>query len=822
MRYQDFSKAWRFQYGPGGAGTTAGKTWTEVDLPHDASISLPRSADAVGGGANAFYPGAVCWYEKELELSGEEMGKTVVLEVQGAYMNAVVMVNRHIAGRRPYGYSSFHCDLTPWLVPGRNLIRIEVNNGGLANTRWYAGSGLYRPVGLLFGDALRIEPWSLQITTPELGPETAKAQVCLSVRNDFPEAVSTRVRFEVRKIGSGTTFCGVDGEDVLLGPIVGEGEARVTLPAGTAAMVATTIGARDILPWSPEEPTLYEMRALVMGSDPVTGADPAILDMEAAHFGFRTVSVDAVNGFQLNGQTRKLKGGCVHHDCGLLGAAAFARAEERKVALLKASGFDAVRCAHNPPSPAFLDACDRLGMLVVDEAFDCWRHGKNPGDYNLWFEEWWVRDLIDMVRRDYNHPSVVMWSTGNEIIERDGRSGAMVLADKMVQTVHALDKTRPVTNALCDLWEESKPEDTLAFKKKRFSEKTAGFSAPLDVVGWNYLLHWYDESAGMYPGRAICGTETFPKDAFDYWEAVEAHPNVIGDFVWTSLDYLGEAGIGHVKHHESDPFLMPFPWHHANCGDIDICGNKRPQSYYRDCVWGIATAPYIAVYAPERYGKTAILSDWGWPEVYPGWTWPGWEQKPCVVDVYSTADEVALVLNGRELARKPAGRANKHLASFETTYVPGKLEAVEYRAGKETARTVLETAGPAFSIRLTADRTCLDKGSGDLCFVQVELLDAQGRLATQADNPLFFTVHGAGRVQAVGNGDPASGESFVGNTRRAWRGRATAVVRACGGEPAESGMEAGTEGAEVVSKGELVLTVTGEGLEPASLLCQVP
>jgi beta-galactosidase len=802
MRYQDFSKAWRFQYGPGGAGTKADKTWTEVDLPHDASISLPRTADAVGGGSNAFYPGAVCWYEKELELTEAESGKSVMLEVQGAYMNAVVLVNRHIAGRRPYGYSAFHCDLTPWLVPGKNLVRIEVNNGGLANTRWYAGSGLYRPVGLLVGDAVRIEPWSLQVTTPELGPEEAKVQACLSVRNDRSEPVNARVRFEVRKISSGESAGGADGEDAVLGPIVGEGEAQIDLPAGAATMVATTLGVRDILPWSPEQPALYALRAAVMGSDPVTGSDPGSFDEEAARFGFRTVSVDAVNGFQLNGQTRKLKGGCVHHDCGLLGAAAFARAEERKVELLKASGFDAVRCAHNPPSPAFLDACDRLGMLVIDEAFDCWRHGKNPGDYSLWFEEWWGRDLMDMVRRDFNHPSVVMWSTGNEIIERDGRSNAAELAERMAEIVRSLDKTRPVTNALCDLWEERKPEDPPEFFRSRFMEKTAGFSAPLDVVGWNYLLHWYDQAADMYPGRVICGTETFPKDAFDYWAAVEAHPNIIGDFVWTSLDYLGEAGIGHVKHHESDPFLMPFPWHHANCGDIDICGNKRPQSHYRDCVWGIATAPYIAVHAPERYGKTAILSPWGWPEVSANWTWAGWEEKPCVVDVYSTADEVALVCNGKELGRKPAGRAHKHLASFEVTYVPGKLEAVAYCDGVETARTVLETAGPAASIRLTADRTQLNDGAGDLSFVQVALLDAQGRLATQAENRLHFTVHGAGQLLAVGNGDPASEEAFVGTTRKAWRGLATAVV--LGG-----------------AAGKATLTVTGEGLVPAAVEVEI-
>ena len=797
MLCKDWSRDWRFQVGPGGAGTTPGKEWTNVHLPHDASISLERTANAVSGGSNAFFPGAVCWYEKELELSEAEVGKTVLLEVEGAYMNAMVTVNRHLAGRRPYGYSSFHCDLTPWLVPGKNLVRVEVNNGGLANTRWYAGSGLYRPVRLLVGEVVRVEPWSLQVTTPEVSQDASKAQASLTVRNDRLDPVTARVRFEVMT------------PDTL--SVLASSEAQVLLPAGSSTWVASTLPVSGISAWTPETPVLYSLRAIVLMDSAET-----VMDTASTLFGFRTVSVDSTNGFQLNGVTRNMKGGCVHHDCGLLGAAAFSQAEARKVELLKASGFDAVRCAHNPPSVAFLDACDRLGMLVIDEAFDCWRHGKNPGDYSLWFEEWWERDLTDMVRRDFNHPSIVMWSTGNEIIERDGRSDAAELAERMVNTVRALDGTRPVTNALCDLWEERKPENTQEFLRSRFAEKTAGFSAPLDVVGWNYLLQWYGEAGNMYPGRVICGTETFPKDAFEYWEAVEQYPHVIGDFVWTSLDYLGEAGIGHVKEKESDPFLKPFPWHHANCGDIDICGNKRPQSFYRDCVWGIATAPYLAVHAPERHGKPSFLSPWGWPEVSANWNWPGWEEKPCQVDVYSTADEVALLLDGVELERKPAGKANKHLASFEVVYRPGKLEAVEYRNGTQTARTALETAGPAASIQLSTDSSNLPDGSGDIAYVTVALLDAQGRLCTQAENQLYFTVHGAGRVLAVGNGDPASEEAYVGTTRKAWRGVATVVVQ-------ETSCKQGAT-ADAVSgpmTGKAVLTVTGEGLVPAAMEFEV-
>ena len=806
MQKSDFSHSWQFQYGPGGAGTKPDSTWTTVVLPHDASIALPRREDAIGSGSNAFYPGAVCWYEKELALAVSDMGKTILLEVEGAYMNAAVLVNGHLAGRRPYGYSSFHNDLTPWLKPGANRIRVEVNNGGLANTRWYSGSGLYRNVRLLTGDTVRIEPWSLQVVTPEPTQEHATVDISLSIRNDRPQAVSAWIRLELWPAG-------LAGCEAPVGEPIGSLEIPVSLAAGDSTRATASLQASDIGLWSPETPALYHLTATVR--EQAEGAPAsAPLDAETVRFGFRSVSVDAANGFRLNGIPRKLKGGCVHHDCGLLGAAAFARAEERKVRLLKASGFDAVRCAHNPPSPAFLDACDRLGMLVIDEAFDCWRHGKNPGDYSLWFDDWWQRDLTDMVRRDFNHPSIVMWSTGNEIIERDGRSGSAALAREMADTVRALDPTRPITNALCDLWEERHPEDTDAIRRARFTEKTAGFAEPLDVVGWNYLLSWYGDAPSLYPDRPICGTETFPKDAFDYWEAVERHPHVIGDFVWTSMDYLGEAGIGHVKYKETDPFLMPFPWHHANCGDIDICGTKRPQSHYRDCVWGVATTPYLAVHAPERHGKPFTLSDWGWPDVEANWTWPGQEGKPCTVDVYSRADAVALLLDGVEQDRKPAGKANRYLASFETTYQPGRLEAVEYTDGIAGARTVLDTAGPAASIHLTADCGTLCADPEALAFVRVDLLDAQGRPATHANHSLHVTVHGAGTVLAVGNGDPASTESFVGNTRSAWRGKATVVVRGVALEAAESENGARKEPSAGHS---VVLTVSGEGLAPATL-----
>jgi len=770
-------REWQFKYGPGAPGVKESPGWSTVDLPHDASIGLPRDAAATGGAGNGFYPGCNCIYEKEIDVPAAWLDKVVLLELEGVYMNAVVMINRQLAGRHPYGYTSFHCDVTPWLKIGVNKLHIEANNGGLANTRWYSGSGLYRPVSLLVGPKVRVGPWDVAVTTPGATAALSSATVTTTIRNDEAAAVTVKIRSTV--LAGGNTVAAV--------------ESPATVPAGGACNLAQAITVSPTRLWTLEDPFLHVLRTEVV-------RDGTVIDSTETRFGFRTIAVDAVHGFRLNGTTVKMKGGCVHHDCGILGAAAHARAEERKVALLKASGYNAIRCAHNPPSPAFLDACDRLGMLVIDEAFDCFRHGKNPGDYSLFFEDWWQRDMSAMVLRDRNHPSVVIWSTGNEIIERNGWSDGAAWARRLADHVRRLDPTRPVTNAICDVWDDippsgETPEETMT----RWDKATAGFAAPLDVVGYNYLLNRYERDAAKYPGRVICGTETFPKDAFDYWAATERLSHVIGDFVWTSLDYLGEAGLGHVAIGDQTNGLKGFPWHHANCGDIDICGTKRPQSYYRDCVWGIHRPPYIVVHDPALNGKAIAISWWGWPDVVASWNWQGHEGKPCRVDIYSTDDEVALLLDGREVGRKAAGKANRYLAAFEVEYRPGRLEAVGMEAGRETARTVIETAGAPAAVRLTSDRNSLDRGFGDLAYVSVEVVDAKGRLVPTATNRLLFAACGAGKLLAVGNGNPTSEELFTADAHQVWRGLATAVIRASG------------------NAGEILLTVTGEGLQPATL-----
>ena len=789
MNKQNLDRQWKFM--PAG---TANNWWiksaegTVVDLPHDFSITQKRDPNTLAGAGTGFYPGGVGVYEKTLFIPTDWKGKKVVLEFEGVYMNATVHINNQLVAQHPYGYTSFHCNLTPYLHYGRNnIIRVKANNGALPNSRWYSGSGIYRHVWLLLGGDIHIVPWGIFVTTPKVAPETSLVCVKTNIENSGTDNVSVTIR---------STLLSDSGREVAVG------KAVHNISAGDTAEVVQTLNVTPARLWSVENPYLYTLKSEVI-------KEGTIIDSTETKIGIRSISFDAKNGFRLNGVSTKLKGGCVHHDCGLLGAMSYNRAEERKVELLKASGFNAVRCSHNPPSPAFLEACDRLGMLVIDEAFDCWRESKNPNDYGLYFEDWWQRDVASMVIRDRNHPSVIMWSTGNEIPERNGNSEGYSYARKLADFIRNLDNTRGITNALNAIGSDPLVNGLAANMLKTsedfdyWGELSRKFVEPLDIVGYNYLRDRYESDGEKFPDRVICGAETFPREAYDYWDAVERLPYVIGDFVWTSLDYLGEAGLGHVWYNGEQDFLGGYPWHQAFCGDIDICGFKRPQSYYRDCVWGISTAPYIAVYKPDNYEKTPDISRWGWPDVVASWTWRGYEGKPTVVDLYSEEDEVELFLNGKSLGRKPTGKANRYIASFEVVYEVGELTAVGYKNGAAVSRSVLRTAGAPAIIRLTPDCSKLKAEFGDLSYVTVEILDAEGNLVQDACNNIYFTIEGTGSLLAVGSGNPVTEEMYVGNQRKVHEGRAMVVVRS---------------GDEV---GNIILTAAADGIPSTQITIRV-
>jgi len=759
--------------------------WQPVHLPHDHSISRPRRQDNPTGASGGYAWSGVVTYRKKFQAPRAWETKSVRVEFEGVYMNADVSINGNVVLLHPYGYTSFVVDIQPYLKYGEeNELIVVANNSPQPNSRWYSGTGIYRHVWLRVGDRVHIQPWGVFVTTPIVDESSSMVSVVTEVANEQSLPAGVVVR---------TTILDSAGE------VVASQETPLDIGPNSVVEASQTLTVQNARLWSVDDPNLYTVKSELLDA----GSE---IDGEETTFGFRTIAVDAQNGFRLNDLPLKLKGGCVHHDNGLLGAASYDRAEERKIELMKAAGYNAIRCAHNPPAPAMLDACDRLGMLVMDETFDCWRMGKNPNDYHLVFEDWWQRDTESMVKRDRNHPSIIMWSIGNEVGERTGASDGYELCRKQAEFIRKLDDTRLISSAVPFLFDEfENPSENDAEQpavesmdlnvvfdkllvpdedpqKDRWGLVTREFFDPLDVAGYNYLYKRYDVDGTRFPGRVMCGTETWPHQAYEFWNATLRLPYVIGDFVWTSLDYLGESGIGKVSVDEASPFFAsdPWPFHLANCGDIDICGFKRPQSYYRDILWDERTEPFIAVLPPQYFGKKLTFNQWGWEPVIDSWNFPGWEGKPVQIDVYSADEEVELFVNGVSVGRKPAGATSQNKAVFEVTYQPGELEAVGYTDGAETERTSLVTTSAPVALRLTPDRQSLTAVYGDLAYVTVEIVDENGAIVKNADHDVSFEVSGAGDLLAVGTANPLTEELYVGAHRSAYEGRLMAVVRTSG------------------------------------------
>ncbi len=783
-----FDPDWRFHRGeaPGASAPEFDdSSWRVVDLPHDWSVedlppeddaepaaanrvrSGPFDSESVGGGAVGYTVGGVGWYRKTLRLPARLRAKRFTILFDGVYMNSEVWVNGTRLGEHPYGYAAFHFDLTPHLrFDEPNVIAVRVDASG-KTSRWYPGSGIYRHVWLTATAPVHLAPWGVVVTTPEVNAEKATVHAASEVCNDGE--TDARVTLISRVFSP-------QGK-----PLV-SASSEASVASGASHLFEQDLSVSSPQLWSPETPVLYRMVTSVA----VAGR---VIDETATPFGLRSFTVSADQGFVLNGQPLKLRGGCVHHDNGPLGACTYDRAEERRVELLKAAGFNAIRTAHNPPSTPFLDACDRLGVLVIDEAFDCWQKPKNPEDYHRFFDAWWQRDLDAMVLRDRNHPSVIAWSIGNEVVEQGDPEGAET-GGRLAQYVRSLDPTRPVAIGAhpgTDPWENLDP-----------------LFAQLGLCGYNYKWQNYAPDHERAPGRAIAGTESFPTQCFDSWVATADSSWVIGDFVWTSFDYLGEVALGHT-YYEGDPNeYAAWPWTAANCGDIDICGFRRPQSYYREVVWGMGEGVACFVQTPVPEGRREVVFGWGWPNEWPSWTWPGQEGKPLSVRVYSSCPRARLVLNGRDLGTKETNRETRFTAEWEVPYEPGELVAVGMSGeGAERARWVLQTAGVPAALRLHPDRTALAADGQDLSFVTVEVLDSRGVLDPNADPLVRFRMTGPGRIVAVCNSDPRSIESFQQPQRKAWRGRCLVIVKA-GDKPGEVRLTAVADG---LSPGETTITV---------------
>lgn len=781
-RERNFDADWHFLRGdaPGAEQVIFDdSTWRVLDVPHDWSIEdLPATTSvdrtgpfdpdlSPGKDATGNTVGGTGWYRKNFTRPASDAGKSVSVRFDGVYMNADFWINGQPLGNHPYGYTSFTLDLTPFLKPAglTNVLAVRVRNEG-KNSRWYSGSGIYRHVALEVTDPLHVAENGLQITTAQVASGESTVQLKILITNGRAIGAKFVVRTRI-----------MDTK----GRIVARGQETVALPAGSKKKIKQSLLVKPAMLWSPTSPNLYraEVELVVTGN---------VVDVTSENFGIRKIELDAEHGLRLNGETIKLKGGCLHHDNGPLGAAAIDRAEGRRVELVKTAGFNAIRTSHNPPSPAFLDACDRLGILVIDEAFDCWVHGKNPEDYQRSFDEWSDRDIVAMVQRDRNHPSVVMWSIGNEIPDRFDRPD---IAKRLREDVLSHDTTRPITEAVNPLWE---PE----MKKRNWDTESDAAFQYLDVGGYNYQPSKFESDHARNPQRVMMTTESFPKDIFDYWAAVETHPYVIGDFVWTAMDYLGESGIGHSGlDHPKNEWNQPWPWFNAFCGDIDLCGFRKPQSYYRDVVWGRALLA-MAVHAPVPEGRTEKISDWGWPNEHQSWTWPGQESKPLDVAVYSSCDHVCLELNGKIIGDKPVSETTKLVAHFEVPYAPGELRVLGFVGGKEVANVAFHTTGDPAALRLMPDRSTIHADRNDLSFITVEVVDQDGNVVPNAAIPVHFEISGAGQLAAVGSGNPNLPESFQQPKRTTFEGRCLAIVRPLG------------------QVGEINLIVKAEGLKSAT------
>jgi len=747
-RKQLFDYKWKFNPGDTPEARSPGyddAAWRTLDLPHDWSVEGKTELSNPTKGAGGYFPTGIGWYRKSFEAPKEWQGKKISVYFEGVYMNSEVFVNGQSLGIQPYGYTSFYYDLTPYLkFDKQNTIAVRVDNSQQINCRWYSGSGIYRHVWLNVTNPVHIAQWGTCIGTPEVSTSKATVQVKTLVKNET-NLVQSIILF--------TKLIDMSVKETV------QNNQHVELKPNSEKEVIQTITVQNPKLWTPGTPVLYIAETTINSGNKT-------LDKTRNSFGIRSIQFNAEKGFLLNGISLKINGGCVHHDNGCLGAAAYDRAEERRVQQLKAAGFNAVRTSHNPPSEAFLNACDRLGLLVIDEAFDGWKTQKNPHDYSTLFNDWWKHDLESMVLRDRNHPSVIMWSIGNEIIERT-KPEAVETAKMLVACVHKNDPTRPVTSAMTTWGEGWAVFDSLM--------------AAHDVCGYNYQLHEAEKDHQRVPSRVILQTESYPREAFKNWKAVHTQDYVIGDFVWTALDYLGESGIGRWyypgelkgEHWEQDFF----PWHGGYCGDVDLLGWRKPRSHYRNLLWNDKEKLYMAVKEPNPDNGQIKETLWSvWP-TWESWTWPGKEGRELQVEVYSKYPSVRLYLNDNLIAEKPTTLEQEFKAVFAVPYAVGVLKAVGVVANKEVESRVLKTAGSTAKIVLKADRMKLQANGQDVSFVIVELTDGKGNLQPNAENQLHFKVDGEGVIAGVDNARLNDPDSYASNARKAWKGRAMVVIK---------------------------------------------
>lgn len=792
MKKLDFNRGWTYrriqEEGPG----------QEIRLPHDAMISEKRTQDSAGGINTGWFEGYDYVYEKEFDVPKEEEGRYVSFEFEGVYHNAEIWLNGNRAAFRPYGYSDFFVDASKYLKYGeKNQIRVIARNADQPNSRWYSGAGIYRPVWLYTASAGHILQNGIRVRTISTEPAVIEAEI----RTTCAGALDIGIRAaEETEDFAAEAHEHTDGSATV----------RVTVP--------------DARLWSVDTPYLYRMQVKFTADtdEPETGGSGEA-DVREITFGIRLVGWDTEKGFSINGERVILRGACIHHDNGVLGACCYPEAEERKVRILKENGYNAIRSAHNPCSKALLEACDRLGMLVMDEFVDVWYIHKTEYDYVNYFNDWWKQDLKDMVRKDFNHPCVVMYSTGNEVSETAQPKGIR-LTKQMTEYLHHLDETRPVTcginiffNFLSSIGfgvysdKKAKKEVEKAEKNKSggknpkkkkavgsqfFNDlagmlgsgfmktgatfygcdvKTRDAFANMDIAGYNYGIKRYLHDLKKYPDRLILGSETFCSDAYTFWEMAKKNPRIIGDFVWAGMDYLGEVGVGSWEYSDYAPDFSHGPgWITAGSGRIDLTGKPLAEAGYTRTAFELEKKPVIAVRPVNHTDEKHSPSAWKMTNAQESWSWAGCEGKKAYVEVYARAAKIALFLNGRLLAEKEL--KDRCDVMFTVEYMPGRLEAVSYdAAGREIARNALETADEETILRAVPEQKTVRPDG--LCFVRLQYTDKAGTVKPLERGMLHVTVTN-GELLGLGNGCPYNETGYCENYTDTYFGEALAVVRA--------------------------------------------
>ncbi len=710
------------------------------------------------------------------------------MDIDGAYMCTTVIFNEEIMAMHPNGYAPFTVDLSEFILKGQSN-KLTVETAALQpSTRWYSGAGLYRDVFLWLGGAIRIEPRDVFITTKAASEK--EATVCASYKISADHSDSILLRASV---------LAADGRRVA------EECTHISVRPDEKTAASLDINLKSPMLWDTETPNLYTLRTeLVLNGK--------IIDTDESPFGIRTVSADAKNGLLLNGKPLKLRGGCIHHDHGVLGAADYPAAVRRKISLLKKAGFNALRSAHNPPSLQLLKACDEIGMLLMDEAFDSWDRPKTALDYHLWFSDWCARDIAAMVLRDRNHPCVISYSVGNEIPEsHSGTQSSTRRIEMLAREVRRHDPTRLVTAAFFGKSvapEDIDPDDYKAFFKERFMNgdedadeggdgwgtRTQKMAQPLDIVGYNYLYTRYEKDHERYPERVIWGSETKALYFYDSWHAALRNSCVLGDFTWTAYDNMGEVGTGRFLW-ESEGSLAGFsyadyPWRTCFQGDLDLCGNRRPQSYFREAVWIGGAEPHIFTTHPRHNGESFTGTTWHWYDVHDTWTFGDeYFGVPVKCEVYTDADEIEWSLNGRILGRSTPEKA---IARFDIPYESGVISATAYKNGIKCGSGTLRTVGAPAAISVAAESESLIADSRDLCYLDITVTDENGDRIPDSECELTCTVSG-GELLGIFGSNPANCDRYGSNACHAFEGRALAIVKTS-------------------HPGTLTLTVTGDGL----------